>query len=103
MFEKVDFLHYHEELDIGNGTVIFSKRSSFRKANNFKIWPYLKLSIFSQQLVSPKLLYFGNPEDSGNGVRDFFAHKVMQILNIETVLESKQIWKFSFCACANYL
>ena len=35
IFEKVEFLHDHEELDIGNGTVIFSKRSSFRKANNF--------------------------------------------------------------------
>ena len=35
IFEKVEFLHDHEELDIGNGTVIFSERSSFRKANNF--------------------------------------------------------------------
>ena len=35
MFEKVEFLHVHEELDINNGTVIFSERSSFRKANNF--------------------------------------------------------------------
>ena len=35
IFEKVEFLHDHEELDTGNGTVIFSERSSFRKANNF--------------------------------------------------------------------
>ena len=35
IFEKVEFLHDHEELDIGNGTVIFSERSSFQKANNF--------------------------------------------------------------------
>ena len=35
IFEKVEFLHGHEELDIGNGTVIFSVRFSFRKANNF--------------------------------------------------------------------
>ena len=35
IFEKVEFLHDHEELDIGNGTVIFSEWSSFRKANNF--------------------------------------------------------------------
>ena len=35
IFEKVEFLSDHEELDIGNGTVIFSERSSFRKANNF--------------------------------------------------------------------
>ena len=34
IFEKVEFLQGHEELDIGNGTVIFSERSSFRKANN---------------------------------------------------------------------
>ena len=27
---------------------------------------------------------------------DFFAHKVMQIPNIETVFESELIWKFSF-------
>ena len=35
IFEKVEFLHDHEELNIGNGTVINSERSSFRKANNF--------------------------------------------------------------------
>ena len=35
IFEKVEFLHDHEELDISNGTVISSERSSFRKANNF--------------------------------------------------------------------
>ena len=35
IFEKVEFLHDHEELGIGNGTVILSERSSFRKANNF--------------------------------------------------------------------
>ena len=35
IFETVEFLPDHEELVIGNGTVIFSERSSFRKANNF--------------------------------------------------------------------
>ena len=35
IFEKVEFLHDHEELGIGNGTVIFSEWSSFRKVNNF--------------------------------------------------------------------
>ena len=35
IFEKVEYLHDHEEFDIGNGIVIFSERSSFRKANNF--------------------------------------------------------------------
>ena len=34
IFEKVEFLQGHEELDIGYGTVFFSERSSFRKANN---------------------------------------------------------------------
>ena len=35
IFEKVEFLQGHEELNIGNGTVIFSERPSFQKANNF--------------------------------------------------------------------
>ena len=35
IFEKVEYLHDHEELGIDNGTVIFSERFSFRKANNF--------------------------------------------------------------------
>ena len=61
------------------------------KLTMFKIRPYLKLSIFSQQLISPKLLYFGNPEDLGNDVGDFFAQKVMQIPNLETVFESELI------------
>ena len=64
------------------------------KLTIFKIWPYLKLSIFSQQLISPKLLYFGNLEDLGNDVGDFFARKVMQIPNLETVFESELIWNF---------
>ena len=41
IFEKVEFLHDHEELGIGHGTVIFSERSSFRNANNF-----LNLTLF---------------------------------------------------------
>ena len=35
IFEKVEFFHDPEELDIGNSTVIFSERSFLRKANNF--------------------------------------------------------------------
>ena len=66
----------------------------FVKLTIFKIWLYLKLSIFNQQLIWPNLLYLGNPEDLGNGVGDFFAHKVMQIPNLETVFESEQIWNF---------
>ena len=64
------------------------------KLTVFSIWPNLKLSIFSQQLISTKLLYFGNPEDLGNDVGDFFAHKVVQIPNLETVFESELIWNF---------
>ena len=35
IFEKVEYLHDHEELNIGNGTVFFREWSSFRKAKNF--------------------------------------------------------------------
>ena len=63
------------------------------KLTIFKIWPYLKLSIFRQQLISTKLFYFGNFDDLGNDVGDFFAHKVMQIPNLETVFESELILK----------
>ena len=72
---------------------------------------FLKLLIFSQQLISPKLLYLGNPEDLRDGVGDIFARKVIQIPispkllylgnpedlrdgvgdNLETVFESEQI------------
>ena len=68
------------------------------KLTIFKIWPCLKLSIFEHQLIWPNSLYFGNPEDSGNVVGDFFAHKVMQIPNLETVFESEQIWNFLYSA-----
>ena len=46
IFEKVEYLHDHEELDIDNGTVIFSRRSSFRKANNFYNLTQLKIIDF---------------------------------------------------------
>ena len=49
---------------------------------------FLKLLIFSQQLISPKLLYLGNPKDLGDGVGDIFALKLMQIPNLETVFKS---------------
>ena len=49
IFENVEFLYDHEELDIANGTVILSERSSFRKANNFYNLTQLKLSIFCYQ------------------------------------------------------
>ena len=73
------------------------------KLTVFSIWPNLKLSIFKHQLIWPNSLYLGNPEDLRDGVGDFFAYRVMQIPNIETVLESEQIRNFSFCACANYI
>ena len=61
------------------------------KLKIFCIRHFLKLSIFGQQLILPNSLYFGNAEDSGNEVGDFFAHKVMQIPNLETVFESELI------------
>ena len=44
IFEKVEFLHDNEELNIG--TVIFSERSSFRKSNNFLNLTQLKIIDF---------------------------------------------------------
>ena len=35
IFKKVEFLHGHEELCIGNGTVFFRERSFFRKSKHF--------------------------------------------------------------------
>ena len=67
------------------------------------IWNFLKLLIFCHQLIWPNLLYFSNLEDSGNDVGDFFAYKVMQILNLETVFESGQIWNFFCHALPNLL
>ena len=67
------------------------------------IWPNFKLSIFYHRLIWPNSLYLGNLEDLGNVVGDVFGHYVMQTPNIETVFESKQIWNFLFCACADYL
>ena len=55
-----------------------------------QIWNFL------YQLIWPNSS--GNPEDSGNDVGDFFAHKVMQIPNLETVFESEQIWNFLYHA-----
>ena len=46
IFEKVEYLQGHEELYIGNCTVIFSERSSFRKANNFLNVNQLKIIDF---------------------------------------------------------
>ena len=43
------------------------------KLTIFKIWPYLKLSIFLHQLIWPNSLYFGNPEDSGYDVGGLFC------------------------------
>ena len=40
---------------------------------------------FQHQLIWPKLLYLGNPEDLRRGVGDIFSRKVMQITNLETV------------------
>ena len=45
---------------------------------------------FSQQLISPKLLYLGNPEDLRDGVGDIFARKVMHKNVPEHFLLSRQ-------------
>ena len=45
-----------------------------------------------------RFVVLGNPWDSGNGVGDFFAQKVMQIPNLETVFESELIWNFLYQA-----
>ena len=60
-------------MNIVNGTVIFSEPPSFRKANNFLNLTQLNIIDFGQQLISPELLYLGNPEDLGNGVGGLFC------------------------------
>ena len=58
IFEKVEFLHDHEELDNDNGTVMFSERTSFQKANKFsnltqfKIIDFLSSADLAQFVVS---------------------------------------------------
>ena len=85
IFEKVEFLHDHEELGIDNGTVMFRIGAYFK---------FLKITIFQHQLIWPKLLYLGNPEDLRGGVGDIFARKVIQIPNLKTVFESEHILNF---------
>ena len=63
-------------------------RNRFLIGANLK---FLKLLIFSQQLISFNLLYLGNSEDLRDGVGDIFARKVMQITNLETVFQSDPI------------
>ena len=80
------------------GTFLLAKWCRFRISKPFlnlgANLKFLKLLIFSLQLIWPKLLYLGNPEDLRDGVGDIFARKVMQIPNLETVFESEQIWNF---------
>ena len=66
-------------------------RNRFQIEANLK---FLKLLIFSRQLISPKLLYLCNPEDLRDGVGSIFVCKVMQVPNLETVFESEQILNF---------
>ena len=35
IFKKVEYLHDHEELNVGNGTFFFLERSYFRKSKHF--------------------------------------------------------------------
>ena len=75
------------------GTFLLAKGCRFRISKPFlnlgANLKFLKLLIFSQQLISPKLFYLGNPEDLRDGVGDIFARKVMQILNLKTVFKSR--------------
>ena len=70
----------------------FCSQSDADPELRFRIGANLKffLLIF-KQLISPKLLYLGNPVDLKDGVGNIFARKVMQIPNLETVFESEQI------------
>ena len=46
IFEKNEFLHDHGELDIDNGTVMFSVRSPIRRRNNFLNLTQFKINDF---------------------------------------------------------
>ena len=95
---KLLYLGNPEDLRDGVGDIFARKVTQIPKSqNHFRIGAnlkFLKLLIFSQQLIWPKLLYLGNPEDLRDGVGDIFARKVMQIPNLETVFESEQTWNF---------
>ena len=58
IFEKVELLHDHEELDIGNGTVIFSEWSSFQKANNFFNLTQFKIVVSRSKFEIFKIIDF---------------------------------------------
>ena len=63
IFEKVEFLYDHEELDIGNGTVLFSEQSSFRKTENiFNLFTILLIKIFHPRFPEKNLDKFLFPE-----------------------------------------
>ena len=74
IFEKVEYLHDHEELNINNGTVIFSELSSFRKANNFLNPTHFNIIDFFSRVNLTSLLHLCNYEDSENGVGDIFGY-----------------------------
>ena len=81
------------------GTFLLTKWCRFRISKPFS--NRSKFEIFCNMPL-PNLLfnvnYLGHLEDSGNDVGDFFAHKVMQIPNLETVFESEANLKF-FVTC----
>ena len=93
------FLYLGNPGDLGDGVGNIFARKMMQITNletvfeSEQIWN-LKLLIFSQQLMSPKFLYLGNPGDLGDGVGNIFARKMMRITNLETVFKSDKIWNF---------
>ena len=66
------------------GTFLLAKWCRFRISKPFlnlgANLKFFKLLIFSQQLISPKLFYLGNPEDLRDGVGDIFI--IVQFVEI---------------------
>ena len=94
---KLLYLGNPEDLRDGVGDIFVLKVmqiTNLETVLNRSKFEIFKNNDFQHQLILPKLLYLGNPEDLRDGVGDIFALKVMQITNLETVFESEQIWNF---------
>ena len=91
---KLLYLGNPEDLRDGVGNIFARKViqiPNLETVLNRSKFEIFKIIDFSQQLISPNLLYLGNPEDLRDGVGNIFARKVIQIPNLETVFESEQI------------
>ena len=89
IWPKLLYLGNPEDLRRGVGD-IFSRKvmqiTNLETVLNRSKFEIFKNNDFQHQLIWPKLLYLGNPEDLRRGVGDIFSRKVMQITNLETVL-----------------